>query len=411
MAEVFSRDRALAINAWAVLMALALLVASPVRSTVVVALLMLYGVGYLVVHRHSLRVTTLDWGVVLLLSALLIGRLGPFVAGGYASRYLSDGLHMAATVPIYLMLRHAVGPRDLASFRAFLEWGVVLGAVGGGLLALYQTQWLGMRRADGFLFSINFGYLNALLMTLSLTLMAGSPRRWWLVLAALMAAVAVLLSGTRGAWLVIPVVLLLVSLACAFRLGGRPLAAGAVVLTLLTVIAVTQMPEVEQRFQRTVSEVQRLQGGNLHGSVGVRFQLWYAAVEAFKQRPLVGLSYPEREALNAELHERGKISDSVVQISRGHAHSQYFEVMATGGLVGLLALVGYLVVPGVYHARLWWRERENVYAAAGLGLTLSVAVCGVSEVLLQQEMIATMYAFLHGVLLVLALSQRPGGER
>ena len=406
MAGVFSRDRALSINAWAMMIALVLLVATPVRSTVVVALLMLYGIAYLIANRHSFQMMALDWWVVLLLSALLIGRIGPFVVGDYSSRYLSDGLHMVATIPIYLMLRHAVGQGDVLRFRAFLEWGLILGAVGGGVLAMYQTQWLGMQRADGFLFSINFGYLNAILMTLALVLMAGSPRRWWLALAALAAAAAVLLSGARGAWLVIPVALVLVGLAYAPRLGWKWLVAGAVALPLLAVVVVTQVPEVERRYQQTVSEVQRIQSGNLNTSVGYRFQFWYAAMEAFKQRPLIGLSYPEREALNAELQERGEIAPFVGQSSRGHAHSQYFEMMATGGLIGLLALVGYLVVPGVYHARTWWRDRENVYAMAGLGLTVSVAVCGLTEVLLQQEMIAAMYAYLQGMLLVLALAWR-----
>ena len=45
-------------------------------------------------------------------------------------------------------------------------------------------------------------------------------------------------------------------------------------------------------------------------------------------------------------------------VSRGHAHSQYFEVAATGGV---LALVGYLVVPGVYHWRLYRRDRSKTW--------------------------------------------------
>lgn len=410
MTGVFLRERAVTINAWAILIALVLLVATPVRSTLVVAPLMLYGIGYLIANRHTLRVTLLDWWVVVLLCALLVGRIGPYAVGDYSSRYLSDGLHMLATVPIYLMLRHAVGQDDVLRFRGFIEWGVIVGSLGGCALAVYQTQWLGMRQADGFLFSINFGYLSANLMTLALVFMGGSTRRGWLALAALSASVAVLLSGARGAWLVIPVVLLLVGLAYAPRLGWKWLGGGAVALPLLAVVAATQVPEVEQRYQKTISEVESIRSGNLDTSVGYRFQFWYAAVEAFKQRPMIGLSYPEREALNAELQAKGEISAFVGQSSRGHAHSQYFEMMATGGLVGLLALVGYLVVPGIYHARTWWRDRENVYALAGLGLTVTVAVCGLTEVLLQQEMIAAMYAYLQGLLLVLALSRRDVSE-
>lgn len=411
MSGAFSRERAVTINAWAILIALALLVATPVRSTGVVALLMLYGIGYLIANRDTLKITVLDWWVVLLLCALLIGRVGPFVVGDYSSRYLSDGLHMVAVIPIYLMLRHAVGHGDVLRIRGFFEWGVIIGSMGGGALAVYQTQWLGMLQADGFLFSINFGYLNAILMTLALVFMVSTHRRWWLASAAMAAAVAVLLSGSRGAWLVIPVSLVLVGLAYSSRIGWKWLLGGALALPLLAVIALTQVPEVERRYQKTLSEIENIRSGNLDTSVGYRFQFWFAAVEAFKQRPMIGLSYSEREALNAELQEQGRISPFVGQSSRGHAHSQYFEMMATGGLIGLVALVGYLVVPGVYHARTWWRDRGNVFAMAGLGLAVSVAICGLTEVLLQQEMIAAMYAYLQGLLLVLALAFREAPER
>lgn len=399
---LFTRQGAATLHAWGLLLVLVLLVATPVRSTIVVGLLLIHAIGYLAVQRANLVVTSFDRWVLLLLCAMLLGRLAPFVLSEFSARYLSSGLHMIATIPIYLTLRHALTVADMARYRAFLEWGLILGSLGGGVLALYQTHWLGMWQADGFLFSINFGYLNAILMTLALVLMADSPRRWGLALAALAAATAVLLSGARGAWLVIPVVLLLVGLAYSPRLGWKWLGAGAVALPLLALVTVTQVPEVERRYQKTISEVESIRSGNLDTSVGYRFQFWYAAVEAFKQRPLVGLAYHEREALNAELLEQGKVSAFVGNSSRGHAHSQYFEMLATGGLVGLLALVGYLVVPGIYHARMFLRRRDNTFALAGLGLTVAVAVCGLTEVLLQQEMIATVYAYLQGVLVVLS---------
>jgi len=404
---LFTRQGAATLHAWGLLLVLVLLVATPVRSTIVVGLLLIHSLGYLVVHRASLDVTPFDRWVLLLLCAMLLGRLAPFVLGDFSARYLSSGLHMMATIPVYLTLRHALTVADLARYRGCLEWGLILGSLGGGVLAWYQTQWLGMVRADGFLFSINFGYLNAMLMALSLALMPGSSRRWWLLLGVVAAGMAVLLSGTRGAWVVIPVAVLLLVILHLRGLGWKWLSVGLVVLPLAAWLSYHQFPVVERRYQQTVAEFERIQQGNLNTSVGYRFQFWFAAVEAFKQRPLVGLAYHEREALNAELLEQGKLSAFVGNSSRGHAHSQYFETLATGGVIGLLTLVGYLVVPGVYHARVFLRRRDDTFALAGLSLTVAVAVCGFTEVLLQQEMIATVYAYMQGVLVALSrLKQR-----
>ncbi|MFC7090482.1 O-antigen ligase family protein [Halomonas salifodinae] len=415
MRSVFSRQSALRVNAWGLLLVLLLLVATPVRSTGVIALLMLYGIGYLIAHRESLRLARLDWWVVLLLSALLIGRIGPFMVGGYSARYLSDGLHMVASIPIYLMLRHAISVADLGQLRRWLEWGVSGGAIGGMLLALYQTQWLNMGRADGFLYSINFGYLNAMLMALALGLLPGSTRRWGLLLAAVAVAavVAVTLSGTRGAMLAILGVVVLLLLLNLRRVGVvRSL--GILLLGIIGLVGAYQgLPVVEQRVDKGVAEVQAILDGNLQergSSTGHRIQLWVAAWEAFKQRPSIGLSYPEREALNDELVEAGAVIPWVDGVSRGHAHSQYFEMLATGGVVGIIALLGYLLMPALYHGWRWRRQPDNAFALAGLGFTVAVAICGLTEVLLQQEMIAAFYAYMQAVLVALGISHARGKE-
>ncbi|MDI5985647.1 hypothetical protein QLQ85_12695 [Halomonas sp. M4R5S39] len=49
-----------------------------------------------------------------------------------------------------------------------------------------------------------------------------------------------------------------------------------------------------------------------------------------------------------------------------HAHSQYFEMAAT---VGVLWLLGYLVAPAVYHWRLYRRDRGNPWAQVALVFT------------------------------------------
>lgn len=402
---VFSPQRAAMLNAWGLFLVLALLVATPLRSTVVMALLMLYAIGFLIVNRQWVIFERFDAIVVLLLCALLIGRVGPFVIGEFRGRYLSDGLHMAATVPIYLMLRMLWERNALASQANYLEWGVILGALGGALLALYQTQWLGILRADGFLFSINFGYLNAVLLALALALLSGSRRPLLLGVAAVAALLALMLSGTRGAMLVVPVIVVLMAVLQWRRFGGvRSIVALGIVLAVM-VVAYQALLVVEKRVDEGVTQMAALVLGDpaaRNSSAGLRVELWKASWEAVKQRPLIGLSYAEREALNEQLVASGDVVPWVSGVSRGHAHSQYFEMLATGGIIGILALVGYLVVPAVYYLRGVIRDPANRYAMAGLTMTLAVAVCGLTEVLLQQEMIAAFYAYLQGVLVIMA---------
>lgn len=408
MTGVFARERALMVNQWALLLVLALLIATPIRSHGVVALLMLYSIGYLVVHRHTLEVDRFDWVVIGLLLLFLLSRLPIFWLDEQQSRYLSPGAHMLALVPIYLMLRHLLYPVDLPLFRYRMEVGVILGCLGAFGVALYQTQWLGLTRADGFLFSINLGYLSCAMAFLAASLVRGSRRKAWLLLAALAGVLTCLLTLTRGAILAIPLLLLLVLVLNADRLGWKAIVGALVGVIALAMLSYAALPQVERRVDYSLAEIRNLAEDNIEAAVssGGRIQLWTAASHAFMERPLIGLGYAEREALNAELVEQGVITEWVLGVSRGHAHSQYFEVAATGGVLGLLALVGYLVVPGIYHWRLYRRDRSNTWSQAGLVFTAGFALYSLTEAAIHHEMMTTFYAYIQVMLLVLALVHR-----
>ncbi|PMR73043.1 O-antigen ligase family protein [Billgrantia endophytica] len=409
MKELFGHERAVALNVWALLLVLALLIATPIRSHVVVALLMLYSIAYLVANRHTLRVTRFDWAVIGLLSLFLLSRLPIFWLDEQQSRYLAPGAHMAALIPIYLMLRHLVYPVYLPDFRRYMEVGVIVGCLGALLVVIYQTQWLGIYQADGFLFSINLSYLSCAMAFLAASLVRGSNHKVWLLVAALAGAITCVLTLARGGILALPILLVLLLFLNADRLGWKAITASLVGLVALALVSYSTLPAVERRVDYTVAEFTNLSEGNIEAAVssGGRLQLWTAASHAFMARPLIGLGYDEREALNAELVEQGVITEWVLGVSRGHAHSQYFEMAATGGLLGLLALFGYLVVPGIYHWRLYRREPENPWPRVALVFTAGFMLFNLTEAAIHHEMMTTFYAYMQVVLVVMAKTYCP----
>lgn len=412
MKGIFARERALMLNQWALLLVLVLLTATPVRSHAVVAVLMLYAIGYLVAYRSSLVVTRFDWTVIGLLGAFLLSRLPIYVLDPQ-SRYLAPGAHMVALVPIYLMLRHLVYPVDLRQLRQFMELGVILGSLGAFVVALVQTQWLDYYRADGFLFSINLGYLSCAMGFLAVCLIRDGRYRRWLLAAAVAAVVTCLLTLARGAILAVPLLLVLSLALNIDRLGKRVVAVAIAAMLALPLVGYAVLPSVQDRVDYTVNEVVNLAEGNIEAAVssGGRLQLWTAASHAFLERPLIGLGYDERESLNAELVEQGVITDWVLGVSRGHAHSQYMEVAATGGVLGLVALFGYLVAPGIYHWRLHRREPENPWPQVALVFTAGFALYNLTEAAIHHEMMATFYAYMQVLLVVMACRHAKGTDQ
>ncbi|QTF91288.1 O-antigen ligase family protein [Halomonas sp. BM-2019] len=381
---------------------LVLLVSTPLRVHAVIALLFLYALGFLVYHRRKLAFCRRDGVVAMLLSLYALSHLPVFVMDGYSWRYLSPGLHMVAIIPVYLMLRHCWEEIETGRFRNALEYGAFLGSLGGGLLAFYQAFWLEIGRADGFLFHINFGYLVGSLFFLQVALWPSSRRRALLTLGIALALAATLLSTARGAYFAIPIVLGGVAMLHWRRVGVRNLALGAVAFCVLAVGSYQFVPLVELRVDYTVEEITRTLEGDVRHSSGGRLRLWVVAIEAFKERPLVGLTYGEREALNESLVGTGIINPWVATISRGHAHSQYFETLATGGVVGMAALFFYLIFPCLYFFVRHSRQPENAFYLVGGVFSFAFIVFCLTEVALQHEMIGTYYGFMLVVLYVLA---------
>jgi O-antigen ligase len=405
---LFDRSRAAHFNGIALFLVLALLVSTPVRVHVLIALLALYAMVYLVLARESVKLSALDYCVLTMLSLYAISHIPVFWLSDFSWRYLSPGLHMVAVIPIYLMLRHASPAISLTRYRDYMEWGSVIGALGAATIAIFQTQWQGNYKADGFLFHINFGYLSCSLLLICAALMQGSSRKFLLALGVLAGLAATLLSISRGAIFVIPLVLAMLLVLNFSRIGALRVTVVVIGFLALAVISYATVPLVKDRMHFTVQEFTSIAKGNVESAIssGGRLQLWRAATEAFKERPSIGLTYDEREVLNHELVDEGVVTEWVLGVSRGHAHSQYFETLATGGLIGALALVFYLILPAFYYAFMHVRQRDNTFALVGLVFSAGFILFCLTEVALQHEMIGTYYAYMQAVIFVLFLNSK-----
>ncbi len=108
--------------------------------------------------------------------------------------------------------------RQASPRPGFWWWGLAFGALLAGAIAAYEHWWLGRWRVGNGVNAIPFGNLSLLLGTLSLAgLMSSSSIRNELRLVLALAAVggllASVLSGTRGGWVVFPVLVLILLLA------------------------------------------------------------------------------------------------------------------------------------------------------------------------------------------------------
>jgi O-antigen ligase len=240
----------------------------------------------------------------------------------------------------------------MANIRLNPVWlclGILLSACIFGGTAIYQSNFLGISRANGWITDnrspITFGNAALLFSVLSLATyplikseigfkLAGLV----VILAASLAAYASLLSGTRGGWISVP--LLLISVL--FADNKRPLLGKLLLLLLglgLCLVVYITIDSVSGRIDHAWNELVRMAEYRefTGGSVGARLQMWWAALLLFFDVPISGVGLGNYHAAKQILIEQGIINSNIKRFH--YAHSEPFHFLAEMGLVGVLSLL------------------------------------------------------------------------
>lgn len=269
-----------------------------------------------------------------------------------------------------------------------LFWGAATGSAGAGAIALWQVFHLHLPRAEGYTNAIQFGDLSLLLALWSAVWALHAPRPWQRGLAAAAALLglgASVLSDTRGGWLVLPLLAFMVlwwgARARRAAWSARQLAQRLGIVVVLCA-AIVALPPVHQRIAEAVHEYASWDRGDAASSVGQRLVLWQMSLQEVRVRPWVGIGGVEFRELLKDAVARGAVPQEIATL--GHAHNELLDMLVKRGILGLLALLLFYVVPGW----LFWRalrtsgEDESDAAstdrraAALCGLTLIVGFVG-----------------------------------
>jgi O-antigen ligase len=267
--------------------------------------------------------------------------------------------------------------------------GALAGALLAGTWSLVEVHFAGADRAAGLTTNaILFGDLALMAGFLAATLAPSvdlRDRRAQLSLAALFAGVlASMLSASRGGWLAIPPLLLVLTWHHRREAGLRQAAAVVACLLLATLVADLAGGRAIARVEAAVQEVHDYRDtpatSAAHAtSVGTRLDMWQASVSAFVDRPVTGLGWGNLQEYFTEEAARGEITAEAS--TKVHAHNQYLSAMANGGALGLLALLALLAVPARWF-RVAMRDRDperRAIGAAGLVVVLSYSTFAMTE--------------------------------
>lgn len=102
-----------------------------------------------------------------------------------------------------------------------------------------------------------------------------------------------------------------------------------------------------------------------------RISQWEAALMAFKERPILGYGYLNFETHSGEIKQR---YDLPAKNFVGHAHNNFFEMMASTGALGLITFVLWI---GFWFKEMY--ERTDFVARIGLAFIVVFVVDGLTQ--------------------------------
>lgn len=321
-------------------------------------------------------------------------------------KYLDHEFRMLFLFPIYLLLVRI-------QIKQWILWaGIITGASVAGIYALMCTFWLfpGMRVSASY-HSIAFGDISIVLAFMSLAAMRYFFQKHAAYIAVPLIAfflgiIATILSGTRGAWIAIPSLLLLFFIQIS-KLTHLRLRYFSIFLTICLIfvgISTFYVPQIKHRLLLTYNETHDyLEGSNVYSSSAVRIEGWLATWQIFKEHPIIGAGPGSFKPLVHKMLADGK-RYSIISI-HSQPHSAYLSSLAECGALGLLALLGLFVFPiWLFISTIKYDPSTIDVCYAGLVLVVGFIHFGLTETIFSRNVNVSFYIVMLSMIMAL-LSQ------
>jgi O-antigen ligase len=280
-----------------------------------------------------------------------------------------------------------------------LRWAFLIGPVIATLMLAAATSDGAVRLpAVDFISIIVFSQLTLLLAIFAVFSIVWNDKKNMLATAllgftGLVGLYSIYISQTRGAWIAVPVFIVLLCIVFLKNTYSVKAISWASVLILVLAGAFSTTSIVHKRVYEAVDDVhQYVTGQNQDTSVGTRFQLWKVSWLMFAENPVFGVggdNFVDTLKANAA---HGLISTKTTTYP--HSHNEVLFSMATYGIFGLLGILATYFVPLYYFVRDMRHADREIVAAAAMGTTVCLGyfVFGLVDVMFMWRICDTFYA-------------------
>jgi O-antigen ligase len=356
--------------------------------------------------------STLHWDTfsIAFATAMALPIVAIFLSQAYHGNFSAPPYDWSARfllcIPIFLALRQI----NLQSISS-LEFGIPIGIIlGFAMLKFHPYEWgNGLYTTSRAFNLIHFNDTVLILGFLSLFSINWTHRDPILVITLKFIAFTAgcymsIQSGERGGWVAIPLLLLLwiVTFNRKNLLLKFTIAIPVVISCLFLSYFLSQ--SIHSRIDLIFSDLYSYSHGNKDTSIGLRFQLYLAALHLFMDHPFFGVGPGEFAHAMPALAASGMLTPLGGVAGLSEVHNEILEKCAETGLFGLFAILSVYFVP-VYiflHTAKLPHSNARIASYMGLCLVLGFFVFGLTVNIFNLKMTAAFFSLTLAVLMAVA---------
>lgn len=296
-------------------------------------------------------------------------------------------------IPVFFLVR-----RIGIDLQAILM-GASIGAILMGIYAYYQTVILGLYSSQGIVDHNYFGQLSLLLTFISFCGFAyyqdTKQLKWLFLLASLIGLYAILTSGSRGVWIAIPAIAILMFKYNVFKVSiFKKNSILIILIVLISTAYFSNAFNVKDRVDDIINEtVDYFQSSKVRGSAGLRLEMWRASLIITKNTYGLG-SGVDGYAMGVEsLIKQGVISPAI----RGahEPHNYYLKILVGQGIFGMILLFLFLFIPiKIFFSNIKHPNKNiKLNAILGIGIIIAYMDFMLSNTTLDVQLMSVFLAF------------------
>ena len=367
----------------------------------------------LLIAHHKEKNSSRDNSAMVFGIAMSSGLIVIFISQLYhqdlSARYFDSSARFLLAVPILLALRK-VNMRTLC----VVQYAFPFGAIAALLAVKMSNPTVGYNASTAFMNHIHLGDMALMLGFLAVFSINLVGKDHYVVkilkvLGLLAGLIVSVLSSARGGWIAIPV---FVAIYIYIRTKGNFHKKVALAILLLGVIGLSGYLFVEpihQRLWMIYSDLTLFTSGNADTSIGIRLQLWKAALHLIAENPILGVGADGFGQAMDALSASGFITPIAAGLGKGEVHNEILAQTVRFGIFGLCSILAVYFVPFFLFLRAAksGSHQQNVAAMMGMCVALGFFVFGLTVETFDLKMTAAFYSLTVAVLLAMAIHQ-PG---